>query len=80
MLIGFFYFFPLVRLPFGGNGGYWRKIDIMMWILIICVLGGLLGAYLLSKEETKEKGVGCFGLDIGFLVPFFNIYYQYWCL
>ena len=62
-----------MRLPFDGNGGYRSKIDIMMWILIICVLGGLLGAYLLSKEETKEKGVGC----LGFVMGFFGTFFQY---
>ena len=36
-------------------------------------MGGLLGAYLLSKEDTKEKGVGC----LGFVVGFFGALFQY---
>ena len=39
---------------------------------IMC-FGWFIRGYLLSKETTKEKGVGC----LGFVIGFFGTFFQY---
>lgn len=45
----------------------------MVIIILLCVIGGLLGAYLLRKEDPKsEENVGCAGFIYGFFGTFFS--------